>query len=215
MKDMNLRKVLRYVMLGLAGALIALPAGAEDPYTAPNNSWISLSGEVKSVTPNTFVLDYGDSSVTVEMDDGDRDADAYKLIAGDKVTVYGYVDDDLYETTTIEAASVYVEKLGTWFYASGIDEEDRDVFVTTAYPVVPGRVTVQGTVTEVKMDEFVIDTGLRHLTVEVDEMAYNPLDDEGYQKIQEGQRVSVTGEMDTDLFEGRELEASSIITIIG
>ena len=69
------------------------------PYTQPDDSWISLS-------------------VTVEMDDGDRDADAYKLLPGDKVNVVGKIDDNLFELISIEASSVYVEKLGTTFYAS-------------------------------------------------------------------------------------------------
>ena len=38
------------------------------------------------------------------MDDGDRDADAYKLLPGDEVNVIGKVDDDLFQTTTIDAS---------------------------------------------------------------------------------------------------------------
>ena len=194
--------------------LIAAPlTAAEDPYMQPDDTWISLSGTVDSVTTDSFTLDYGEGIVTVEMDDGDRDADAYKLVEGDKVTVTGKVDDDFYETTTIEAGSVYVENLGTWFYASAVDEEDT--FVTVTSPIVVGETVVQGIVTEVRGEEFVIDTGLRQLTVEVEEMLYNPLDDEGYQKIEVGDRVSVTGTMDSDLFEGRELVAETVVTLEG
>ncbi len=35
-------------------------------------------------------------------------------------------------------------------------------------------------------------------------MSYNPLDAEGYQKIDVGDRVKVIGEMDVNLFEGCE-----------
>lgn len=98
-----------------------------DPYLKANNTWISISGTVKTVSPDIFLLDYGDGIIKVEMDDGDRDADAYKLIEGDTVTVNGMIDDDFYEATKIEAASVYVEKLGTYFYASSVDEEDYAV----------------------------------------------------------------------------------------
>jgi hypothetical protein len=56
--------------------------------------------------------------------------------------------------------------------------------------------------------------GNRLVNVEVEEMAYNPLDNVGYQKIEIGDRVSVTGEMDTDFFEGeREFVAESVITL--
>ncbi|HSO21962.1 MAG TPA: hypothetical protein VLT81_03585, partial [Chondromyces sp.] len=142
----------------------------------------------------------------------DRDADGYKLIEGDKVTVNGVIDDGLFETRTIEASSVYVEKLDTYFYASAADEEG-DAFVTYWSPVVVSRTVVQGTVTEVNDEEFVLNTGARTVTVEVDEMPYNPLDDEGYQKVDVGDRVSVTGTMDYDLFEGRELVADSLVII--
>jgi hypothetical protein len=123
------------------------------------------------------------------------------------------VDDDFFETTTIEASSVYVESIGTYFYASALDEEDADTFVTLATPVVVSSTLLQGTVTKVADDEFTIDTGVRELRVEVDEMPYNPLDDKGYQRIEVGDRVSVAGRMDDDLFEGRELEADSVITL--
>ena len=72
-----------------------------DPYELANNTWISLSGTVHAVSPDTFELDYGEGNITVEMDDGDRDADAYKLLHGDKVTVNGLIDDDLFEMRTI------------------------------------------------------------------------------------------------------------------
>ncbi|MBK5938276.1 hypothetical protein [Halochromatium roseum] len=187
---------------------------AEDPMTQPDDSWISVSGTVESVTRDAFVLDYGDGLMTVEMDDGDRDADGYKLVRGDKVTVNGRIDDDLFEARTLEASSVYVENIDTYFYASAVDEEDiNDVIVTVSTPVVISATIVQGRVTEVGTDEFVVDTGLREVRVEVEEMAYNPLDDEGYQKIEVGDRVSVTGQIDNDLFEGRELVADSVVTL--
>jgi uncharacterized protein YdeI (BOF family) len=196
----------------LISAFLAAPAAAEEnPYAMADNAWISMSGEVESVDPDEFVLDYGDGSVIVEMDDGDRDADAYKLMKGDDVTVSGLVDDDFFETTTIEASSVYVDKLGTYFYASAVDEEDD--FVTVHTPVIMSETIVQGTVKEVNDEEFVVDTGFHELTVEVEEMAYNPLDDQGYQKVEAGDVVSVTGDMDDDFFEGRELVADTVTVL--
>lgn len=195
------------VLLTLA---LTLPACAADPQTSPDNTWITVSGTVDTVTPNTFTLDYGEGMITVEMDDGDRDADAYKLLKGDKVTVTGIVDDDLYEKRTIEASRVYVEKLNTYFYASPVDEEDT--VITISSPVVLAEVSFQGTVTKiVGSEEFKLDTGLREVTVEVDALPYNPLDDVGYPQIEVGDRVRASGRMDYDLFEGRELVADSVI----
>jgi uncharacterized protein YdeI (BOF family) len=197
--------------------VVALASGTAlaetNPYTQPDDTWISISGTVQSVTRDAFTLDYGESAVTVEMDDGDRDADAYKLLEGDKVSVYGKIDDDFFEATTIEASRVYVEKLGTYFYASAVDEEEVDSYVYLQTPVVVADTVLQGTVTEVDGDEFTLATGDRVITVEVEDMPYDPLDDRGYQKVRAGDRVSVRGEMDYDLFEGREFVAESIVTL--
>ncbi|PLW84291.1 hypothetical protein CWI75_02825 [Kineobactrum sediminis] len=199
----------------LSGVLLGAPAWSQNPYLQPDDTWIEISGTVTSVTPDSFMLDYGDGTITVEMDDGDRDADAYKLYEGDKVTVSGMVDDDLFETTTIEASSVFVENLGTTFYASAVDEEDPMAVSYFAVPIVPSSGVLQGTVTSVDEDEeeFNLNTGLRMITVEVDEMPYNPLDDEGYQKINSGDQVRVTGTLDNDLFEGRVFEADYVTTL--
>ncbi len=195
----------------VAGLFLTNSAMAKNPYTKPDDSWISISGTVDSVSPDSFILNYGDGVIKVEMDDGDRDADAYKLVAGDKVTVNGMIDDDFYETTKIEASSVYVENLGTTFFASAIDEED---YLVTTTPIVVPSVTLQGTVTAVKDDEFTVDTGLQSTIVDVEEMAYNPLDMEGYQRIEVGDYVRVIGTMEDDFFEARKLKADAIVELI-
>ena len=211
MRNMNI------LLLLLTGGLLASPVLAEDPYSKSDDTWVSISGEVESVTPDAFVLDFGEGMITVEMDDGDRDADGYKLIAGDHVTVTGKIDDDLFETRTIEASSVYVENIGTRFHASPIDEEDG-IFampapVVVSTPVVLSEIVVQGTVSNVGLDQFSIDTGLREITVEIDELGYNPLDDEGYQQLAEGDVVSVTGTIEPDFMQGRIVMANSVITL--
>lgn len=200
------------VALLIAAAFMATVSLAKNPYTRADNSWINISGMVKSVKADSFQLDFGGGLVTVEMDDGDRDADGYKLLPGDKVTVSGMIDDDLFEKTTIEASSVYVEKLGTSFFASALDDEDYYFDVTT--PIVIAQTTVQGIVTEVDDDEFKVDSALRTVTVDIDSMSYNPLDDQGYQKIAVGDVVRVTGMIDDDFFEGREIKAQSVVKLL-
>jgi uncharacterized protein YdeI (BOF family) len=185
-----------------------------NPFLMADDSWITISGTVESVSADSFTLDYGDGAVIVEMDDGDRDADAYKLMVGDKVTVSGEIDDDFYETTTIEASSVYVENLGTTFFASAVDEETTEGWaVAVTVPIPISQTIVYGTVTDVDEHEFTVDSGLRELQVDVADMPYNPLDDEGYQKIRVGDRVKVSGDIDTDFFEGRELMADAVIKL--
>lgn len=186
-------------------------AHAENPYAKPDDTWISIDGEVEAVSANAFTLNYGKGTVTVEMDDADRYAEGYSLKKGDEVTVSGIIDDDFYETTSIEASSVYVENIGAYFYASAVDEEDS--FVTIG-PVVISDTIFQGTVSSVSDDSFTLNSGKQKLTVNVDEMAYNPLDDKGFQKLKKGDRVSVTGNMDYELFEGRVFDAESVVTLM-
>lgn len=203
------------LVLGLAFVVNPVLA-AENPYLAADETWISLSGTAVDIGVETFSLDYGQGVVTVEMDDWDWYDETSGLLEGDKVTVYGEVDDDLYESTSIEASSVYVDSLGSYFYASDADEEyedDYDYWVDVD-PVVIGEMTVRGTVTGVDGREFTIDKGKKTLTVDTVMMAYNPVDDKGYQNIDVGDYVKVTGTMDSDLWETHELMADSIVTLI-
>jgi len=196
--------------MSLVSLSVALVAADPNPYARPDESWISISGTVTVIHPDSFRLDYGEGIVTVEMDDWDLDADGYKLFAGDEVTVYGRVDDDLFETTSIEASSVYVDGLNTYFYASAADEEDIPAVATASG--IDYDVEIRGTVSDVNGREFSVDTGHREMTVDTSLLGYNPLDDEGYQKVEEGDRVSVTGNLDITWWRDRELIADSIIT---
>jgi uncharacterized protein YdeI (BOF family) len=191
-------------------------AGGPNPYLRADESWITISGSVESVQADRFALDYGDGTVIVEMDDGDRDADAYKLVKGDNVTVTGRIDDDFFELTTIEAGSVFVENLGTTFLASTMDEESWGLAESSLLPPIPiSRTVVSGTVSQVSDSdhEFMINTGDRVLRVDVGDMPFDPLDDEGYLKIDEGDRVKVFGKIDVNLFEGRRLEADTVVEL--
>lgn len=191
-------------------------AGDIDPYLKADDSWITISGTVEAVQADRFTLDYGDGTITVEMDDGDRDADGYKLVNGDKVVVSGRIDDDFFEYTKIEAGSVYVENLGTTFFASSMDEESWGfVESNLAPPVMISRTVVSGIVTEVDSDagDFLINAGTRMIRVDVSDMPIDPLDDEGYLKVDEGDRVRVLGQIDTSLFEGRRLKADTVIEL--
>ena len=196
----------------LSGLLLAANASAQDPYEKADGSYISLSGTVTSSTPSSFVLDYGEGLVTVKMDDWDWYGDAYGILPEDDVTVYGYVDDDLYETTTIEASSVYVEDINTYYYASGADEESTAYVSTTWYDY---DYTVTGVVDSVSGREFTVDTGTRQMTVDTWQLGYNPLDEEGFLKIEKGDRVTVYGDLDLDVFGDREISAEAIVKLEG
>lgn len=205
--------------LGAGAAMAVDPYVApDDPYTKPDGSWIAISGTVVTPDANSFVLDYGSGIITVEMDDWDRFGDALGLIDGDRVTVYGAIDDDTYELAKIEAGSVYVENLNTYFYADSADEEGaaRNTFLWyTAVPLDANMVTVMGTLTSVDREdrEFTVDSGLRSIRVNAQQIGYNLFDDLGFQKIEKGDVVSVTGLMDDEFLTGRHLEADRVTTL--
>lgn len=49
-------KTMKYSILAITTtALLAMPALAEDPAKKSDGTWISVSGTVKSVSPDTFV----------------------------------------------------------------------------------------------------------------------------------------------------------------
>ena len=207
--------------LSIASTLIATPVAAlaadkgaenESPYLAADGSWITLSGKVTSTTADTFMLDYGKGLVTVEMDDWDWFEESGEVLPGDNVTVYGEVDDDTFEGAKVEASSVYVESLGTYFYASAADEESfNDLDVAPTIDV--GQMIVTGTVTSVSGSEFTIDSGVQEMTVDTALMPYDPMDDEGFQQIESGDLVSVTGDIEDDTFEESELLADTVVTL--
>ncbi len=214
-----MKKIYRHLTAMILAAVLLFPAMAysleKDPYLKADETWISISGTAVDTKPASFTLDYGDGLITVEMDGWDWYNKEFRVIEGDKVTVYGRIDDDLYETTTIEASSVYDENLNKYFYTNSADEEyddDYDYWIV-ATEIVPGETIVRGAVTSVNGREFTLDTGPRRLTVDTSAMIYNPMDDMGYTRVDKGDYVSVSGDMDVDFWEGRELMADTIVVL--
>lgn len=66
---------------------------------------------------------------------------------------------------------------------------------------------------QVEMDDWDTYGDKQEVTVETGMVDYNPLDDLGYQQIDRGDRVSVTGGFDHDFLEGRIFEAETVITL--
>ena len=180
--------------------------------STPDGNWINLEGRVVSKTATSFVLDYGDGNVTVEMDDWDWFKEARYLLVGDRVSVTGRIDRSLLDRATLEASSVYVHNLGTYFYASGEDEED--VATSTIYAIAPaGAVDATGYVTAIEGREFTIGSAGGSMRVDTSRMANNPLDQEGQPQVTLADRVYVWGSLDVDARERDELMADGVIVL--
>jgi hypothetical protein len=202
--------------IALASALITLPTATtaeqeKSPYLTPEGSWLSLSGTVTRTSAEAFMLDYGNGLVTVEMDQWDWYKDNRSALQGGEVTVYGKVDESTFAGATLKARSIYVEDLGTYFYGSARDGDSvNDLDVA---PVIDlGNLVITGRVTDINRREFSIDSGPREMTVDTAGMSYNPMDTEGFQQIETGDLVTVTGNIEADTFEKTEIMADTIVT---
>jgi uncharacterized protein YdeI (BOF family) len=199
----------------ITAILSGFAAAVVDPEEMPHDAWVSVTGEVVSVHPDLFVLDYGEGEISVAMDKWQTYGDTWPLLDGDKVTVYGEVDAGLYQDDRIEASSLHVEGLNTLFYASAADEKSLGHWVLDTTLEV-GDLTYIGTVATVSpmTDSFTIDTDGQALTVFTAQLPYDPLDDEGFQRIEPGDRVSVEGDVSADFFGEADLFADSIVTLV-
>ena len=211
MGPMNIARLVTAVLCGAA-----LAAGAT-PADNPEDAWITVNGTVVSADDGAFVLDYGTGLITVEMDGWGWYEESREILEGDDVTVHGRVDDGLFEQRTIEAGSVYVDDLKTYFHANPADEEG-DAGQVVAYTVARAlpegsRVRVTGIVKDIEGRELVLGAGPAEIRVDTWAMTYNPLDDRGFQQLDRGDVVTVVGALDAGLFERREIVADYVYSI--
>ncbi|GAK34733.1 hypothetical protein JCM17846_02480 [Iodidimonas nitroreducens] len=211
----NLRILMMTTVLTTAFGSAALAQDYEVP-TADNGEWVSLTGSVASVSGDRFTLDYGDDDLTVEMDDFDV-YDENLLEEGDQVTVSGRIDTDFVENKSLEASSVYVDTLNEYFYASAADEEDGYYsFVANDYWDGGDWISLTGEVISIDDNHFTLDAGLVEYVIDTDQMSYDPLDDEGAEQVEVGERVVVSGEFDTfNLYDDEDIEAQALTTLSG
>ncbi|MBD3671644.1 MAG: hypothetical protein HUJ29_12815 [Gammaproteobacteria bacterium] len=211
-------KSLLFIMLTSIG-VSSQAALAEDLVESHDGNWITLSGTVVEAEPDLFRMDYGKGIVTVEMDDWNwYDQEGRAILSGDDVIVQGRVDNSLYERKSIEASSVYVKSLNTYFYASSADEEgDVDIVTRTNYAPFMGTgwLSFSGIVSDVEGREIILNTAIGEVHVDTSTMDYNPVDNIGFQQIEEGDKIVVNGRLDTGFYENKEVLADSLITIHG
>jgi len=208
----------RFVVLAsvLAFANAAL-SDTENVMQQPENSWVTLNGTVVEQEDHRFELDYGEGTITVEVDDTDKLKRESVPLENREVIVYGKVDTGFYEGRTIEADSVYVKDLNTLIHdPSPKDEEAVDLsrWVYYSGPTVD-EFYVTGTVTTVDpvARTFTVNTNGSKITVDTTELPYNPLDAKGFQQVRSGDFVSVSGNLDDDVFDRAEVVAETVVNL--
>ena len=198
-----------------AAALMASGVQAQEPYEKPDESNITITGEIAAIYGDSFTLDYGEGLITVEMDDWDFYNEVERLDTGDTVTVRGELDDEFYEAHTVEADSVYSYDRATYYYANDADEEDVDALVYSLPPIPPEGTwyRISGVVEDISGSEIIVDTGVADMTVDTAHLGYNPLDDVGFPQVDLGEYIYVSGMFDRNFFDTNEIEAETIITL--
>lgn len=171
----------------------------------PEDSWVTLNGRVVSPNPSGFTLDYGRGQIPVSMDSWAWYQSDHDRIDGNRVTVYGRIDDGALQRKSIDASSVYVQNLNTFFYAKPGAGEVQEM-VTYSYNIIPvgySDTRVTGIVQDFDASArtITVDQGAAQVLVDLSQLPYNPLDEEGYQRIEEGDRVLVAGDMQSGFFE--------------
>lgn len=174
----------------------------------PDESWITLSGEVQSVQDGSFTLDYGTGSVTVEVGGWGRFGDLRDRLSGKQVSVQGEVDDDLFGATRVEASSVYVKDLQTYFFTRA-SEDDAVFWFDLARPGEDADATLRGTISSVGNDAFTVDTGQQQIRVNTTVLR----DAEKRKPLQQGMLVRVTGDLASDFLDSREMTAVSVMIL--
>lgn len=191
------------------------PGEEKNASRSADGEWLSLTGEVKEVRGDAFTLDYGQGEIAVEMDDYDW-YNENVVKKGDRVTVTGRMDKDFVHERKVEASSVYIKPLGAYFFASAADEEDGYYAALVDFPEDDEWVSFAGKVARINGENLILDTGLIEFDVDAGNLGYDPFDREGLGRIEVGERIVVSGRMDdADLFDDREIEATSITTLSG
>lgn len=206
----KIKDYLLYALIGVLGAMTALPAAAQNPFNQPDDTWITIRGQVASVLRNAITLDYGHGAIAVDINDSNGEAEAYGLLPGDKVTVFGLIDKDSFAGTTIQAASIYVDKTGKNIYATVTDQDDLYRYGGISSPTDPSEIILRGYVSRLDGHEFTLNSGPRAIKIETGHMSHDPLAEKGHPEIKVGDIVRIRGHLDRNFFKGLKFAAESI-----
>ncbi len=200
--------------INLSAQTLDLPstsAETQDPYSENDGSWIAIHGEVKSVGHEQFVLNYGDGSINVHLENPAVEGGDHKFIEGEKVRVYGIVDEGFLRGTAILARAVFVESMSTYVYATDGAQE----FIRISTPGIASGTVVQGIVNSISGRNIMLDKGDRMLTVDTSTLTDDPTGAGSAHQIKVGDQVAIVGNMGRNFFAGRTVRATSILPLDG
>ena len=177
--------------------------GNNDPHDRGDGSWIGITGHVESTAPGSFILDYGDGTIKVELEPTSSQQHAF--IQDEKVRVYGAVDAGLFKAKTIKAHAVYVESMKTYVCTT----EGAEPVLTSFAPTIFSGVMIHGRVTAVNGSTLMVDEGDQLIEVDASKLDTAAGGTATGAPVKVGDLVTVVGHMDEGLFT-HKLEASSL-----
>lgn len=225
------RNILSPILAGAAAAgLAAGPALAEPTNYDPEPHWLTLGGEVVSVSKDSFQFDYGQRQVTIEMDEWGWFNEREQLRPGEYVVVAGRPDEDFFKNGNFEAEAVYARERNTFYARPAHDQdvaedESQSANEPGAFTYYPGAyniprtapegafVTVSGKVTGINGRNVILDTGQNKVTIDTSALHYNPVDEVGRPQLREGDYIRATGDVSGELFSAKKLSAESITSL--
>ena len=176
----------------------------ETPNAQTDGTWVGVHGTVESTSTGTFMLDYGEGSIKVIVDPSAANPHEFK--ANEAVTVYGVIDEGFFKATTLRARTIHLD--GQKRYACTTDGADAKVvgFVPAMY----AGMLVHGRVSGRTATSVIVDQGDRTVTVDISMLVPVPDGNNELTEVQEGDYVTVVGQMDQGLFTGRKFVATSM-----
>lgn len=177
----------------------AIPSGAVGPEAVTptgEGSWLNISGTVLSAAPSSFLLQTADGQLVVEMDDWDWYQEGRRLENGYHVAVTGRIDKDILKGRTIEARSVYVKELGTYYHASAADEESLEANTAYATPS-PNYIDATGTVVAVGAGKLALGSPTGSITVVTSQIRANKTAGPP-PTVEPGDRIYVWGDLEDE-----------------
>jgi hypothetical protein len=177
--------------------------GAHDPHQVAEGSWVGITGQVESTSPGSFMLDYGDGNIKVQLEP--TSTKKHDFIKDEQVRVYGVMDDGFFTAKTIKAHAVYVESLKSYACTT----EGAETICSSFAPVIYSGVVVHGRVTAASPGTVQVDDGDKVINIDTSDLQTASGDKGMAPAAKEGDLVTVMGHMDEGFF-SRKLKALSM-----
>ena len=177
--------------------------------SASDGDWIRLDGTVEMTGDSNFKLDYGAGTITVEADDWDLTSEGIGILPGDRVSVTGRMDRDVFTSASLEASAIYLESLNTVYFANAADEEEFGLAAIPTRPATDG-IDYTGWVTGSTPKGFTLGSGTALITVDTSQLN-TPLAQDG---ISSGDRVYVWGDLEIEREGQNKLVAEGLMELI-